>query len=75
MLTKDTGIRHGQRALWTIYGERLISEPSKEVSYRGATTTEFNIQNSGGFPEGKYSVEAFIDGGVGQRNFTVTRTE
>ena len=34
------------------------------------------VPGSGGFPEGKYGVEAFIDGKlVGQRNFTVTRTE
>ena len=74
VLTKDTG--SGTIGVRWTYGERLISEPSKEVSYKGAAATEFHIQNSGGFPEGKYGVEAFIDGKmVGQRNFTVTRTE
>ena len=46
------------------------------MSYKSAAATEFHIQNSGGFPVGKYSVEAFIDGkSVGLRNFTVTLPE
>jgi hypothetical protein len=74
VLTKDTG--SGTIGVKWMYGDRLISEPSKEVSYKGAAATEFHIQNSGGFPEGKYSVEAFIDGqSVGQRNFTVAKPE
>jgi len=57
-----------------MFGERLISEPSKDVSYKGAAATEFHIQNSGGFPEGRYSVEAFVDGqSVGKRAFTVEK--
>jgi len=72
VLTTDTG--SGTIGVRWMYGERLISEPSKEVSYKGAAATEFHIQNSGGFPEGKYSVEAFLDGqSVGRRNFTVER--
>ena len=74
VLTNDTG--SGTIGVRWMYGERLISEPSKQVSYKGAAATEFHIQNSGGFPEGKYSVEAFIDGkSVGLRNFTVTLPE
>jgi subtilase family serine protease len=74
VLTKDTG--SGTIGVRWLYGERVVSEPSKQVSYKGAAATEFHIQNSGGFPEGKYSVEAFIDGqSVGQRNFTVARPE
>jgi hypothetical protein len=46
------------------------------VSYKGAAATEFHIQNSGGFPAGQYSVEAFIDGkSVGRRPFTVARPD
>ncbi len=72
VLTTDTG--SGTIGVRWMYGERLISEPSKDVSYKGAAATEFHIQNSGGFPEGKYSVEAFLDGqSVGRRNFTVER--
>lgn len=58
---------------WTFAGQ-VISEPSREVSYRGPAATEFHIQNSGGFPEGSYAVEAFIDGqSVGRRAFTVAK--
>lgn len=58
---------------WT-YAGQLISDPSREVSYKGAAATEFHIQNSGGFPEGSYAVEAFIDGQpVGRRTFTVVK--
>ena len=72
VLTTDTG--SGKVGVKWLFGDRVISEPSKDVSYQGAAATEFHIQNSGGFPEGKYSVEAFIDGvSVGTRNFTVAR--
>ncbi|MEZ5289429.1 MAG: hypothetical protein R2712_32430 [Vicinamibacterales bacterium] len=74
VLTTDTG--SGTVGVRWMFGDRLISEPSKEVSYKGAAATEFHIQNSGGFPEGRYSVEAFLDGqSVGQRNFTVEKAE
>jgi hypothetical protein len=72
VLTTDTG--SGTVGVRWMYGDRLISEPSKDVSYKGAAATEFHIQNSGGFPEGKYSVEAFLDGRpVGRRAFTVEK--
>jgi hypothetical protein len=72
VLTTDTG--SGTIGVRWLFGDRLISEPSREVSYKGAAATEFHIQNSGGFPEGNYSVEAFIDGrSVGRRAFTVER--
>jgi hypothetical protein len=71
VLTTDTG--SGTVGVRWLYGDRLISEPTKEVSYKGAAATEFHIQNSGGFPEGNYSVEAFLDGvSVGRRSFTVS---
>lgn len=72
VLTTDTGA--GTVGVKWLYGDRVISEPSKEVSYKGPAATEFHIQNSGGFPEGKYSVEAFLDGRpVGRRTFTVEK--
>ena len=56
---------------WT-YGGQVIDQPQKEVSYRDAAATSFNLVNSGGFPPGNYAVEAFIDGkSVGSRNFNV----
>ncbi|MDH4066184.1 MAG: hypothetical protein OEW19_17420 [Acidobacteriota bacterium] len=72
VLTTDTG--SGTIGVRWMFGDRLISEPSREVSYKGAAATEFHIQNSGGFPPGRYSVEAFLDGrSVGRRTFTVER--
>lgn len=54
------------------FGSQLIDEPSKQVSYDGPASTEFHLQNSGGFPPGDYSVEIFIDGvSVGTRTFKV----
>lgn len=56
---------------WT-YGGQVIDEPQREVAYREASATSFHLVNSGGFPPGNYSVEAFIDGeSVGSRNFRV----
>lgn len=54
------------------FGSQVIDEPTKEVSYDGPASTDFQLQNSGGFPEGDYSVEVFIDGKpVGTRAFKV----
>ena len=44
------------------YAGRLVSEETKNVSYRDHAATEFHIQNSSGFPEGEYSVEVLVDG-------------
>jgi hypothetical protein len=60
-------------ARWT-YAGRVVSEPKKDVSYRGAAATEFHIQNSGGFPPGDYTVEIFVDGkSIGTREFRVEK--
>ena len=54
------------------YGTRVIDEPTKQVNYDGPASTEFHMQNSGGFPPGDYSVDVFIDGvQVGTRAFKV----
>src|SRR5688572_6455612 len=54
------------------FGTQLIDEPSKQVNYDGPASTEFHLQNSGGFPPGDYSVEVLIDGvSVGTRAFKV----
>lgn len=56
---------------WTYQGS-VIGEPSKQVSFSGPGATAFPLVNSGGFPPGSYTVEAFIDGQpVGTRNFRV----
>ena len=54
------------------YGDRVIDEPTKKVSFKGPGATSFQMQNSGGFPAGSYSVEVFIDGvTAGERAFKV----
>lgn len=55
-----------------MFGTQVIDEPAKPVSYDGPASTEFHLQNSGGFPPGEYSVEIFLDGqSVGKRTFKV----
>ena len=44
------------------YAGRVVSEETREVSYRDHAATAFHIQNSSGFPEGEYSVEILVDG-------------
>lgn len=54
------------------YGDRVVGEPKKPVSYRDVAATEFHLQSAGGFPVGAYTVEAFLDGQpVGTREFRV----
>jgi hypothetical protein len=54
------------------FGSQVIDEPSKQVSLSGPASTEFHLQNSGGFPPGDYSVDVLLDGvQVGSRNFKV----
>lgn len=55
-----------------MFGTQVIDQPTKQVSYDGAASTEFRLQHSGGFPLGDYSVEIFLDGkAVGKRAFKV----
>ncbi len=44
------------------YAGRLVSEETRDVSYRDHAATEFHIQNSSGFPPGDYTVEILVDG-------------
>ena len=68
--TTDAG--SGTVGVKWLFGTQVIDEPSKPVSYDGPASTEFHMQNSGGFPAGDYSVEIFLDGqSVGKRVFKV----
>ena len=55
------------------FGDKVVAEPTRTVDYNtGPKSTEFHLQNSGGFPPGDYSVDVLIDGvQVGSRNFKV----
>ena len=51
---------------------RVVSEPEKKVSYRGAAATEFHLDYAGGIPAGEYDIEAFFEGkSAGMRKVTV----
>jgi hypothetical protein len=41
---------------------RVVSEPQKKVSYRGAAATEFHLDYAGGLPAGEYDIEVFFEG-------------
>jgi hypothetical protein len=67
VLTKDSG--SGVIGVRWTYGGRVVDEPKKDVSYKGAGVTEFHAT---GFHPGDYGVEIFIDGAsVGKRAFRV----
>lgn len=65
-----TGAGSGTLSVRWSYAGRVVGEPKKEITARGAT--EFHLQNAGGFPLGEYSVEVFLDGvSAGTRTFRV----
>ena len=69
---QTNGATSGTVGVKWMFGTQVIDEPVKPVSYDGPASTEFHLQNSGGFPAGDYSVEVFIDGqSVGKRTFKV----
>ena len=69
----QTGAGKGVISVKWKYGNKVVAEPTKNVDYNsGPKSTEFHLQNSGGFPPGDYSVDVFIDGvQVGTRAFKV----
>ncbi len=72
VLTEGTG--RGTLSAKFSYGGRVISEPEKRVSYKGAAATEFHIEYSGGFPAGDYDIELFLNGtSVGMRRVRVAQ--
>jgi hypothetical protein len=69
---QTTGEAPGSIGVKWMYQGRVIDEPVKQVDYDGPASTEFHMQNSGGFPEGDYSVDILINGQqVGSRAFKV----
>ena len=55
-----------------MFGNRVVSEGTKQVSYTDAAATEFHLQNASGFPAGGYRVEVLLDGtSVGTRDYRV----
>jgi hypothetical protein len=69
---QTTGTASGTVGVKWMFGAQVIDEPAKTVKYDGPASTEFHLQNSGGFPPGDYSVEVFVNGEpVGRRAFKV----
>ena len=69
-----SGVGSGTISVRWTYRGRVLGEPKREVSYRDVAATDFNLQSSGGFPPGEYTVEAFLDGQpVGTRDFRVEK--
>jgi hypothetical protein len=57
-----------------MYAGRVLGEAKKQVSYRDDAATEFHLQSAAGFPQGDYTVEAFLDGqSRGTREFRVEK--
>lgn len=68
----QTGAGKGVIGVRWKFGSQVIDEPTKQVDSNGPRSTEFHLQNSGGFPPGDYSVDVLLDGvQVGSRNFKV----
>jgi hypothetical protein len=68
----QTSAGEGTIGVRWLYQGRVIDQPEKKVSSSSPASTDFQLTNSGGFPEGDYSVEIFIDGTqVGSRSFKV----
>ena len=59
----QTGAGKGVIGVRWKFGDKVVAEPTKPVDYNsGPKSTEFHLQNSGGFPPGDYSVDVLIDG-------------
>lgn len=70
---QTTGSAAGSISVKWKYQGRVIDEPVKQIDPSGPASTSFQLQNSGGFPEGDYAVDILINGEqVGSRNFRVS---
>jgi hypothetical protein len=67
-----SGAGDGTLAVRWSFGGRVISEPTKKISYKDSAATEFHLQSGDGFPPGEYKAEVSLDGKpVGTREFKV----
>jgi hypothetical protein len=44
------------------FGDRVLNEANKQVSYKDIAATDFSLKGAAGFPPGEYSAEVFFDG-------------
>lgn len=70
VLTEATG-SSTITARWT-YNGMMVSEESRQVSYKGAGATAFEFKSAGAFPVGDYKVDILVDGNTAaSREFRV----
>jgi hypothetical protein len=61
------------RVRWMYRGHQM-GEPTRQVSYKDVAATSFQLKSAGGFPQGEYTVEVFLNGqSVGTRDFRVEK--
>ena len=59
----QTGAGKGVIGVRWKFGTKVVAEPTKSVDYNtGPKSTEFHLQNSGGFPAGEYRVDILVNG-------------
>lgn len=44
------------------FGDRVLNEATKQVSYKDVAATDFSLKGAAGFPPGDYSAEVSFDG-------------
>ena len=70
VITTDRGA--GTLTAKWMFGGRVVSEQTKDVSYNERAATEFRFSAADGFPAGDYTVEILLDGkSVGTRTMRV----
>ena len=70
VITTDRGA--GTLTAKWMFGGRVVSEQTKDVSYNERAATEFRFSAADGFPTGEYTVEILLDGKpVGTRTMRV----
>jgi hypothetical protein len=66
------GVGSGTMSVRWTYGNQVVSQGTRKVSYHDVAATEFHLQSADGFPLGDYAVEAFLDGqSIGKKTFRI----
>lgn len=63
------------KARWTYQDGQVVEETEQAIAPNGPAATEFHISKPDGWPEGKYTLEVFVDGqSVKTQTFEVKST-
>ena len=72
--TEGTAAAATLKARWTYQGGQVVNESTQTIAPTGAARTEFHISKPGGWPTGKYKLEAFVNGSSSAtKDFEVAR--